>query len=1070
MHVHPDLRALADVDPLTAELIETEERRQREKIILIPSESFTQPAIREALGSAFTSIYAEGYPRRAMRNSTEVELANVEAQLSSHRRYADWRFYKGTDLANLVESLAGRRAAMCFATPDIPAERIFANVQPVSGAAANLAVYEAFVNPGETVMGLDLTEGGHLTHGSEFNITGKRYNIVSYATNPETGKLDYTRIRDMAREFRPKMIIGGFTSYPWQPDWAQFRSIADEVGAIFLADVAHVAGMIIGGVYPNPIGYADVISFTTHKTLCGGRGAVILSTDPAIASRIDSSVFPGQQGGPHVNKFAAHAVAFKIAQSDEFRQLQQRIIENASALASALVENGLTLAYGGTDTHLLLVDLRCLATETGFPVMGEIASRVLDLVGIVCNKNTIPGDRSAGDARGIRLGTPWATQRGMGPDEMKELAGIIASVLKNIHPFEYTGLTGPLSRGKLPLAVLEEARQAVRSLIARIDGDVSRRSTRGMTSGYAQDVGILRVHQGRAASLLNEASTQDIEQLSVGETTRSLFFDDKTELLDEVTVGRLGDQDFLLLTHRDRVDRLQAWLRGLADGYVLFDRQDIFRKVQGPAIVDRLRAEDVPDTYRMWLTLPLPEPRESQPAAILHEQMPQAFDVTKPYFIGQQTLILPTSDATRRAFAWDPKEQTAKRTPLYAAHIEVGARMVPFAGWEMPVWYQSALAEHRAVRQAAGLFDLGHMGVFSVSGTSAASFLNSVTSNYADWLQPGESQYAYLFAPDGSVVDDVFLYRRSVDRFLIVVNAANEDKDWEWLTGINKGRYLIDEQFPSRRPSGPVTLQNLKQDRGVMDLAIQGPRSQQILNLLLNHAQRAHLGSLRRTEFCELDIERRQLLVARTGYTGEEIGFEIYVSGSDAVWLWRRLLNIGSPLGLAPCGLASRDSTRTEAGLPLYGHELEGPHKVNPFEAGFASYVKLHKPFFIGRNACVSSFGRQTRRIARFESLSDGGRPIQAGASVIDANGSYVGRVTSCVVLDRTQIGLALIDGKSAAVDPGTRLVVLNPQRRQEAAKPAAQLTAGDRVAIPLPVRIVPRFMQRAVAANDGAG
>ncbi len=1068
MHVHPDLRTLAEVDPLTAELIKIEERRQREKIILIPSESFTQPAVREALGSAFTSIYAEGYPRRAMRRSTEDELSNIDAQLASHRRYADWRFYKGTDLANLMESLAGRRAAECFATPDIPADQIFANVQPISGAAANLAVYEAFVKPGETVMGLDLTEGGHLTHGSQFNITGKRYNIVSYATDPATGRLDYDRIREMAREFRPKMIIAGFTSYPWQPDWKQFRSIADEVGAILLADVAHVAGMIIGGVYPNPIGYADVIAFTTHKTLCGGRGAVILSTDPAIASRIDSSVFPGQQGGPHVNKFAAHAVAFKTAQSDAFRQLQHQIVENASALASALVDNGLTLAYGGTNTHLLLVDLRPLATDTGFPVMGEIASRVLDLAGIVCNKNTIPGDRSAGDARGIRLGTPWATQRGMGPNEMNELAGIIASVLKNIHPFEYIGLTGALSRGKLPLDVLEEARKAVGELIKRVDGDVSPRSARSSVSGLAQEVGILRVHQGRASSLLGEASTQNVEQLGIGETTRSLFLDEHAELMDEVTVGRLDTQDFLLLTHRDRVDRLQAWLRGLADGYVLFDPQDIFRKVQGPATVDRLRAEDVPETYQAWLTLPLPEPREGQSAASLYEEMPQVFDVSKPYFIGQGALELPASDVMRREFVWEPKDQPIKRTPLYDAHVEAGARMVPFAGWEMPVWYQSALAEHRAVREQAGLYDLGHMGVFSVSGTSAAAFLNSVTSNYADWLQPGESQYAYLFGPDGSVLDDIFLYRRSVDRFLVVVNAANEDKDWEWLTGVNKGRYLIDTQFPSRRPSGPVTLQNLKQDRGVMDMALQGPRSREILSLLLTDAQAALLGSLRRTEFCELDVERRQLLVARTGYTGEEIGYEIYVSGADAVWLWNRLLEAGAPLGLAPCGLASRDSTRTEAGLPRYGHELAGVHEVSPFEAGFASYVKLHKPFFVGRDACVASSRRQTRQIVRFEALSEANRPIHPGATVIDLNGSYVGRVTSCVVLERSQIGLALIDGKAAAIDPGTRLIVLNPQRRHEATKPSMELTVGDRVAIPLPVRIVPRFMQRSAIADSG--
>ncbi len=463
---------LSKVDPQTAKLIAAEEQRQREKIILIPSESLTPLAVREALGSAFTSIYAEGYPRLAMTRLTEDALGDVDEQLSSYRRYADRRFYKGTEFADLIESLACRRAAECFATPQYPAERIYANVQALSGAAANLAVYESFVQPGETVMGMALTEGGHLTHGSEFNITGKRYRIVSYAVDPQTGKLDYDRMRDLAKEHRPRMIIGGFTSYPWQPDWKAYREIADEVGAILLADIAHTAGMVIAGVYPNPIGIADVVTFTTHKTLCGPRGAMILSTDPAIASAIDTAVFPGEQGGPHVNKFAAIAVALKIAQSKAFRDLQHRIVENAASLAEALVAEGLTLAYGGTNTHLLVVDLRPLDSKTGTIMMGEIAARILDLAGIVCNKNTIPGDHSAADAHGIRLGTPWATQRGMGKEEMAILAGILAKVLKAIRPFSYPGLSGELSRGKLPVSVLQEAKAEVRALVARVDPGV----------------------------------------------------------------------------------------------------------------------------------------------------------------------------------------------------------------------------------------------------------------------------------------------------------------------------------------------------------------------------------------------------------------------------------------------------------------------------------------------------------------------------------------------------------------------------------------------------------------------
>ncbi|HDL85084.1 MAG TPA: aminotransferase class I/II-fold pyridoxal phosphate-dependent enzyme, partial [Candidatus Acetothermia bacterium] len=578
------LTHLLKSDPQTAALISAEQRRQREKIILIPSESLTPPEVREALGSVFTSVYAEGYPRPAMRSTAPDELADLDMQLATHRRYADWRFYKGTEMADLVESLAGRRAAEAFATPDWPAKRIYANVQPLSGAAANLAVYEAFVEPGDTVMGMDLTEGGHLTHGSQFNITGKRYNIVSYATDRKTGKLDYDKMMELALKHRPKMIIGGFTSFPWQPDWHKYREIADAVGAILLADVAHTAGLIIGGVYPNPIGIADVVSFTTHKTLCGPRGAVILATDPQIAAKIDTAIFPGEQGGPHVNKFAAIAVALKLTQRDEFKDLQRRIVENAKYLADALVDEGLTLAYGGTDTHLLLVDLKAIEADTGFTMMGEIASRVLDLVGIVCNKNTIPGDHSAADAHGIRLGTPWATQRGMGREEMEILASIIAKVLRSIRPFSYLGLNGELSRGKLPLDVLERARKEVRALIARVDPGVAAPMPQEDDGPWT----ILRVRGGRSRALLHEATTSDILSLREGEKCDTLLFDKDGILISAVTVGRAGDEEYLVLAPHEEGGAVQQWLSGLADGYTLFDDDDLFRKVEGPALIEEI--------------------------------------------------------------------------------------------------------------------------------------------------------------------------------------------------------------------------------------------------------------------------------------------------------------------------------------------------------------------------------------------------------------------------------------------------------------------------------------------------
>ena len=1059
MSHYPD-KQIVDVDPQTAALIAAEEHRQREKIILIPSESLTPKPVRDALGSVFTSVYAEGYPRKAMMTSTPDELAELDVQMASYRRYADRRFYKGTELADVVEALAARRAAECFATNEFAADRIFANVQALSGAAANLAVYEAFVSPGQTVMGMALTEGGHLTHGSQFNVTGKRYNIVSYAVNPRTGKLDYDVMRELAQKHRPKMIIGGFTSYPWQPDWQAFREIADSVGAILLADVAHTAGLIIGGQYPNPIGIADVVNFTTHKTLCGPRGAVILSTDPKIAAAIDSAIFPGQQGGPHVNKFASIAVALKLAQQPEYRDLQRRIVENARFLASALQAEGLTLAYGGTDTHLLLVDLRDIASETGFVMMGEIASRILDLAGIVCNKNTLPGDTSAADAHGIRLGTPWVTQRGMGKADMESLAGIIARVLRGIQPFSYQGLVSPLSRGKVRLSVLEKAKRDVRALVSRIDPTVHVSPATSEGSAWT----ILHLYGGRVRALLDEATPSDVCCLQQGDSLRTFLFDEVGELISEVAIGMLAEDDFLVLAPSDAGASVKQWLAGLADGYIMFDEDDVFRKVQGPAVVEVITEDEVPPIGHEWLSIPILSPGNGLSIADVFARSPERFHLNKPYFVAQSKLPMSRPMTEQPLLSWDDADTDLKRTVLRDAHAKLGARLVPFAGWEMPVWYSSALEEHRAVRKTAGLYDLGHMGVFQVSGPRATDFLNAVCSNYVAWLKNGQSQYAYLMDADGDVLDDIFIYRRAWNRYLVVVNAANESKDWEWLNGVNAAKYAIDRDIPGRRPS-PVQIDDLKATRGVVDIALQGPASPAILAQLATPVQKRTLAALQRTEFCELDLEGRQMIVARTGYTGEEQGYEIYVSQSSVCWLWDRLLEAGEPYGLLPCGLASRDSTRTEAGLPLYGHELAGPYDMNPFEAGFGSYIKLHKPFFAGRDACIHDYVNQERSLVRFR-VDAGSRRVQNEAAVLDRNGTVIGHVTSCVSLGELQVGLALVSKLNLPAD--TAIHLLNPSRGSQTAKASGDLQMGDRVPQAIPGTVLSRFMPRAVQPQGG--
>ncbi len=1054
-----------DVDAQTAALMAAEERRQREKIILIPSESLTPLPVREALGSAFTSVYAEGYPRKAMMRQTQEELADIDAQLASYRRYSDRRFYKGAEVADLVESLAARRAAECFATAEHPADRIFANVQPLSGAAANLAVYDAFVKPGETVMGMALTEGGHLTHGSEFNITGRRYRIVSYAIDRATGKLDYEKILALALEHRPRMIIGGFTSYPWQPDWVKFREIADAVGAILLADVAHTAGLIVGGVYPNPIGHAHVVSFTTHKTLCGGRGAVILSTDPSIASRIDTAIFPGQQGGPHVNKFAALAVALKLAQEPAFAALQRRIVENAQHLTRALMDNGLTIAYGGTDTHLLLVDLREIKTETGFVMMGEIASRILDLAGLVCNKNTLPGDRSAADAHGIRLGTPWATQRGMGKAEMEAIGRIVAEVLSSIRPFSYPGLRGELSRGKVPVQVLERAKQDVRDIVSRIEPRIG-----GRTEGESRRLGsspwaLLRVRHGRAGALLQEATTSDIRGLAASASLSTYLIDEQGRVISSVVVGHLGRNDYVVLVPADRAREVRVWLEGLAEGYTVFDSLDVLAKVQGPAVIEEIDESSLPQSARSWLAPPAEANAAGEAATEVATRDPQRFALDKPFFVGQRSLHGVSDGSALPAFSWTEAEHAALRTTaLHESHVALGARLVPFAGWEMPVWYASALEEHRAVRHAAGLFDLGHMGVFQVEGERATEFLDAVTSNYEGWLEDGKSHYAYLFNIDGKAIDDIWVYRRAWNRYLVVVNAANEQKDWAWLTGIHEGRYAADLDRPSRRLAPRAVLRDLKRERGVMDIALQGPRSFAVLKLILGPSERRTVAALERTEFLELTAEGHQLLVARTGYTGEPLGYEIYAAAPDALWLWDRLLDVGHPLGLLPCGLASRDSTRTEAGLPLYGHELAGPREIDPFEAGFGPYVKLHKGFFVGRAACVARYLGQKREVIRFE-VNAGARPVREGALVLDRNGTILGHVTSCVSLGEAQIGLALLERRG--LDAGTPILLLPAPR--PGASPQSAAAVGDRLPVASLGRIVSRFQARSLPPESEA-
>ena len=1041
---------LEELDPFMADLIRWEQERQARKLILIPSESYAPKAVRQALGSVFQNVYAEGYPPLRMTRDPEERLQDVAWQLAFYRRYADRRFYKGVDYVHLVECLAQRRCAELFAHDSVRPEHIFVNVQPLSGAAANLAIYQALMKPGDVLMGMDLFQGGHLTHGSEFNFSGKWYRRVSYGVDPKTERLDYDAIRELARQHRPRVIVAGYTSYPWAPDWHAFRSIADEVGAYLVADIAHTAGMAAAGAYPNPVGIAHVTVFTTHKTICGPRGACILTTDEALAQAIDMAVFPGEQGGPHVNKFAAMAVAFGLARTEEFRRLQHQIVANARALAEALQKRGLRLAYGGTNTHLLLVDLKSIPTRTGYPVWGEPAARILDLAGVVVNKNTIPGDTLTALATGIRMGTPWVTQRGLTEEDMDTLADLIARLLFAIQPFAYNGLVGTLPRGKVDLDVLEEVRAGVAKLAEKAGIDFEYTPTgypHFYSFGPEKNPAALRVTGWRARPFVQQVVTANIADLEPGQAKGARMLDRHGGLIADVVVRReMPDEwgrDRYLITPTANGHRVAAWLRALSDGYVLFDETDLYRKVEGPVVV-----EEVPGA---------PAPSVGGDADL---------DLTKPYFIGQSSF---TEHVTRNTpyaeWRWEERPSPLKRTPLYETHRRMGAKMVPFAGWEMPVWYTSVSEEHRAVRETAGLFDVAHMGVFEVAGPHATAFLDTVCSNYVAWLEDGQSLYGYLLDPDANVIDDIMVYRRRADLYLVVVNAANEDKDWDWLNAVNERRVVIDRARPWVQVEAPAILRNLKDpasgERQKRDIALQGPASLPTLLALADGQEfRIALSRLRRTDLLEGSLAGIPVVIARTGYTGEEWGYEIFVHPDQAPALWDRILEAGERFGVKPAGLGARDSTRTEAGLPLYGHELAGPFHISPIEAGFAGYVKYHKPFFVGRDALLAREKGRERELIRFRVAEKGVRRPQTGDPVVNRKGQLIGHVTSCSIdVEGYLVGLAIV--KKQYNVPGTPIAIF-----PLGGKSLEEATAADRAVLPVEATVLTRFRERAMEAQ----
>src|SRR5512144_1026373 len=556
---------LSDLDPDVYDLMQFEAERQARKLILIPSESMSPLAVGEALGSAFQNIYAEGYPEEETRWMSEEEILDYPARLGDYRRNGDPRYYKGVEYADVVEALARKRAAQAFAANGFTADQIFVNVQALSGAPANNAVYQALVPLGETIMGLNLLHGGHLSHGSSVNRSGKWFKAVHYTVD-ENERLDYDKIHALALETKPKLIIAGYSSYSWIPDWKKFREIANEVGAYFLADISHIGGLVAAGVVPSPVGIAHVVMSTTHKSLDGPRGAVLLTTDAAIAKKIDSAVFPGEQGGPHVNVFAALSLTFKLAQTKQFKQLQSQTVKNAQAMADQFTKRGLRVPFGGTDSHLVNVDVTTVKSPDGVSLTGDQAARILDIVGIVVNRNTIPGDKNSKDPSGIRLGTPWITQRGFNEKTTRELTDIMADVLLACAPHAVdTVRKGRQRRAKVDFNVVNDAKMKVRNLAERAGIDFKYKK-----SGYphfyyiddnvkAKDVAVFDLEGQRIRQVLDYAVSSDLSALKKRQTQATKIATPMGVI--RASLIKVDDQKYQLLVPVRKAALVATWLR-----------------------------------------------------------------------------------------------------------------------------------------------------------------------------------------------------------------------------------------------------------------------------------------------------------------------------------------------------------------------------------------------------------------------------------------------------------------------------------------------------------------------------
>jgi glycine hydroxymethyltransferase len=585
------------------------------------------------------------------------------------------------------------------------------------------------------------------------------------------------------------------------------------------------------------------------------------------------------------------------------------------------------------------------------------------------------------------------------------------------------------------------------------------------TTNPEADWDVIEIEGFHARGFCNVAMTNDVYALGPGAFQPTWVLEPDGRLMSPAVLRRPGaPTDCLqLLMPKAQEPRVAHWLRSLSDGFVHMDDDDVFALVPGPVVVRRL-------SHTLSEGWP-----ECPPTSEAFDDETVGWAFHKPYWIGQRARAgAPGGLQSLPPFSWqEPAEGTGsesplQRTSLYDAHVEAGARMTAFAGWDMPVQFSTVQEEHLAVRQAAGLFDVGHMGIVEFGGENVHLFLTTVATNDVTLLGEGEAQYSFLLDPEGRVIDDVYLYRLEPDHYWMVVNAGNAAKVSAWLSAVREGSTQIDPGRPWSHALGTagVVIRDMRDPaRGSgmrMLLALQGPRSRDILLSMLPERDplRERILELQRNQITHGRLAGYDLYLSRSGYTGEPVAFEIFVHPAAASALWQALLEAGKPFGLQPCGLAARDSLRIEAGLPLYGHELAGSLDLNPADAGFDPYVKLYKPFFIGKAAYMARERVRQARLVRFRFDEQRARMPRQGDVVVSRKGRVVGAVTSCSIDSEGWLtGLAYLQKPYAKV--GERLGVFQVENRSWASKPLSDLRTGDQVLLHDAITVIKRFLDK---------